>query len=304
MKFRRKPESQPNPTLRSAMRRSQSGPTVRTRGSMPNRIADGYHTLMRASWGQVGVLFVLAFLLFNLVFAGLFWLEPAGLSVPHDHGEMPRYWRDFFFSVHTVATIGYGNVFPVSIYANVVVVVEITLGIALFALTTGIAFARFSRPTARILFSQVMVVRDYDGVPTLMFRAANQRHNLIFEAEVRVSLLADEDVAGTRMRRFRDLKLVRHSNPVFLLTWTVMHPIDQDSPLRDWIDNPDASGNAEIIAVLSGTDEASGQTIHGRWAYGAADIRWNAQFDDIIGLGEDGVRTIDYTRFHDTVAPR
>ena len=304
MKFRRKPESQANPSLRSAMQRTQSGPNVRTRGSMPNRIADGYHTLMRTSPARVWLLFSAGFIVFNLIFAGLFWLDPNGLSMPHEHTGMPRYWRDFFFSVHTVATIGYGNVFPVSTYANIVVVVEITLGIALFALTTGIAFARFSRPTARILFSRVMVVRDYGGVPTLMFRAANQRHNLIFEAAVRVSILADEDVAGTRMRRFRDLKLVRHSNPVFLLTWTVMHAIDQDSPLRGWLDNPDAAGNAEIIAVLSGTDDASGQTIHGRWAYSAADIRWDAQFEDIIGLGDDGVRTIDYTRFHDTVAPR
>ena len=283
--------------VNAAMKRA--GPLrIRPLGMRNAFWTDLYHELMRLTWPRLGALFAACFLTFNLIFAGLYWLDPGGLSVPHDVLAVPMFWRDFFFSVHTVATIGYGNVYPVSVYANSVVVAEITLGILFFALTTGIVFARFSRPSGRILFSEIMIVRDVDGVPTLMLRAANQRHNLIYSAEVRVSLLEDAMVGDTRMRRFNDLKLVRSANPVFALTWTVMHQIDEESPLRTWLDDRTAVGNSEIIVVLSGFDEESGQTVHGRWAYDHDDIRWNARFADIISLDDEGVRTIDYTRFH------
>ena len=271
---------------------------VRPLGIKPRVWEDLYHRLMQLSWPRLGLLSTAGFLLFNLIFAALYWLDPKGLAMPNDGAQVPLFWRDFFFSVHTVATIGYGNVYPVSPYANWLVVVEITLGIISFALVTGLAFARFSRPTSRILFSEVMVVREVEGVPTLMLRAANQRHNLIYSAQAQLSLIADSEVAGVRMRRFTDLQLERGSNPVFALSWTIMHPIDDASPLRPWIDDPAKAGDGEIVVVLSGFDESSGQTIHGRWAYGSEHIRWNARFADIIGIGDDGVRTIDYGRFH------
>lgn len=282
----------------TAMKRA--GPLrIRPLGMRNALWTDLYHELMRLTWPRLGLLFVVSFLGFNLLFAALYRIDPTGLAVPHDAAPVPLFWRDFFFSVHTVATIGYGNVYPVSAYANWVVVIEITLGILFFALTTGIVFARFSRPSGRILFSENLVVRDVDGVPTLMLRAANQRHNLIYSAEVRLSLLEDAMVGDTRMRRFRDLELERNSNPVFVLSWTVMHAIDDDSPLRAWLDDHAAVGNSEIIVVLSGFDEESGQIVHGRWAYACEDIRWGARFEDIISLDESGVRTIDYTRFHE-----
>ena len=283
--------------VNAAMR--QAGPLrIRPLGMRNAFWTDLYHELLRLSWPRLGVLFAACFLTFNLVFAALYRLDPGGLAVPHDAAPVPLFWRDFFFSVHTVATIGYGNVYPISAYSNWVVVLEITLGILFFALTTGIVFARFSRPSGRILFSEIMVVREIEGVPTLMLRAANQRHNLIYSANVQASLLEDAMLGDTRMRRFSDLKLVRDSNPVFALTWTIMHQINAESPLRAWLDDRAAIGNAEIIVVLSGFDEESGQTVHGRWAYDGDDIRWNARFNDIITLDDDGVRTIDYTRFH------
>jgi len=144
------------------------------------------------------------------------------------------------------------------------------------------------------------VVQPIDGVPTLMFRAANLRHNLIFEAHATVSVLLDAEVEGTVMRRFRDLTLVRGANPVFALTWMIMHPIDESSPLADWSPDNERTTHSEIIVVLSGTDERTGQTIHARWAYAPTDVRWNARFVDILGQAADGVRTIDYRHFHKT----
>ena len=266
---------------------------------LPRRISlDFYHRLMRLSLGQLGGLFVVSFIAMNLGFAAIYRLDPQGLMMPPQTDGIALYWRDFFFSVHTVATIGYGNVYPVSAYANVMVVIEITLGIMFFALATGMAFARFSRPTARLLFSKVMVVHEVDGVPTLMLRAANQRHNMLYAASAQLAVLVDSEVGGTRMRRFFDLRLVRSSNPTFALTWMIMHPVDADSPLRAWLDSDEARLGGEIVATLSGTDEVSGQMVHGRWAYGAEDIHWDARFEDIVGTDGDGARTIDYSRFH------
>jgi inward rectifier potassium channel len=271
---------------------------VRPIGLKPRIIADLYHELLRASWPQLAGLFAVSFLAFNLAFAALYSLDPNALGSIRELEDIPPFWRAFFFSVHTVATIGYGDVYPLSIYANWLVVAEITLGILFFALTTGIAFARFSRPTARILFSNVAVITPVDGVPTLMFRAANQRHNLIFGAAATVSVLMDEYFAGTTMRRFRELKLIRDMNPVFALTWTIMHPITADSPLSALLGDGKPDDSTEIVIILSGVDERSGQTIYARWAHGLTDIRRNARFADILGVTPDGIRTIDYRRFH------
>ncbi len=288
----------PNPSSLAPMMRDQGDIKVRPLGMRGVWGEDLYHRLMQLTWPRLGLLFAAGFLAFNLLFGVLYRLDPAGLSEPHEPSALPLLARDFFFSVHTVATIGYGNTYPVSAYANVLVVAEITVGILIFALTTGIAFARFSRPTARILFSEIAVVREVGGTPTLMLRAANQRHNLIYSAQVEVSLLIDDMFDGKPMRRFVDLELLRHRNPVFALTWTIMHPIDANSPLHGWIEHQSQMGNAEIIVVLSGTDASSGQTIYGRWAYRAENVRWGMRFADILGIDEQGVRTIDYERFH------
>ena len=261
--------------------------------------SDAYHRLMQLRWRWLITLFALVFLVFNLFFAWLYWLDPGGLVVAHEvDAAVSPFWRDFFFSVDTVATIGYGNIYPVSIYCQIIGVIEITLGIIYFALATGIAFARFSRPTARILFSDVLAVRTIDGVPMLMLRAANQRHNLIYAAQVRVSLIRDDMFGGVSMRRFHDLPLIRDNNPVFALTWTVLHRIDDDSPLQILIGDPEAGRDMDIVVVLSGVDEISGQPIHARWAYTPRDIQWDSRFADILGLDDKGIRTIDYSRFH------
>jgi len=270
---------------------------------LPRRFgADMFHRLMGLSWPRLVGWFVAGFLGFNLVFALLYRLDQPGLVVTRDMAGISPFWRDYFFSVHMVATIGYGNVYPASMYDNLVVVAEITLGIAYFALATGIAFARFSRPTARIVFSHSLVLREMDGVPALMLRAANQRHNMIYAAEAQMCLLVDGEVGGIWLRRFVDMKLVRSANPTFALTWMLIHPIDADSPLREWVEDAAALGELEIIVLLSGVDEVSGQVMHARWAYSGADVRRGGRFADILGVDADGTRIVDYTRFHEIIA--
>jgi inward rectifier potassium channel len=290
-----------SPQLADAMRAARSL-RIRPIGAERWHPADIYHQLLRMSWRALTATFVASFIGFNLFFAFVYSRDPTGIHWGQHPVKGALLLRDFFFSVQTVATIGYGNMYPVSVYANVVVVFEITLGILFFALVTGIVFARFSRPTARVMFSNVAVVADVEGTPTLMFRAANLRHNLVFEARATVSVLMDEIVGGTEMRRFKDLELVRDANPVFTLTWMIMHPIDEHSPLASWVPGQEAPHNSEIIVVLSGVDDRTGQTIHGRWAYASMDIRWHAKFVDIVGTLPDGTRTIDYRRFNEVSA--
>lgn len=297
--------TEPSRSTRPAMTRvlqSQSGEMpVRAKGMPRWKLADSYHQLLRTTWTRLIGLLIAIFIAANLLFAALYTLDAEGITTGQGPAVSSLYIKMFYFSVDTMATIGYGNMYPVSNFANALVVIEVIFGILYTAFATGIAFARFSRPTARILFSKVAVVQA-DGIeaPMLMFRAANQRHNLIFEAEVRVSVLLDEVVLGTTYRRFQDLKLERASNPLFTLSWTIMHRIDEDSPLQFWLTNRCVPGEVDVVVVVSGVDAHSGQLIHGRWAYSAHDIRWGHRLIDIVERGPNGERTIDYGRFHDT----
>jgi inward rectifier potassium channel len=204
--------------------------------------------------------------------------------------------------VQTVATIGYGVMHPQSLYGNLVMTLETSFGLIGFAVLTGLIFARFSRPTSRILFSDVAVITRHNGVPTLMFRCANQRLNQILEASVGVTMLRDEvSSEGRRIRRFHDLKLLRQRTPVFALTWTVMHPIDADSPIHGMTQRAMEDEEVEIVVVLTGVDETFAQPIQARHSFLAAEILWHHNFVDILTLLEDGRAAIDYGRFHDVV---
>jgi len=298
----RRPRARPETLPRFAIpMRTERALRVRAIGERRWHPSDLYHQLLGISWTMVTLLFVVVFLGFNLIFALLYSFDPTGIYWGEQPVNASLLARTFFFSVQTLATIGYGGMYPISVYTNVLVVVEITIGILLFAIVTGIAFARFSRPTALVRFSNVAVIHDVDGVPTLMFRAANLRHNLVFQAQAAVSVLSDQNIGGTVMRRFQDLKLVRDANPVFALTWMIMHPIDEHSPIAHWRPGEEPAANFEIIIVLSGVDDGTGQTIHGRWSYAPSDIRWNSRFVDILGRAPDGTRTIDYRCFNDVV---
>jgi inward rectifier potassium channel len=273
-------------------------PTIRRINYNAVRSLDIYHRVLTIGWLGFFAIVAVCYVAFNLVFAGLYLLQPGAIA-----NARPGSFADaFFFSVQTMATIGYGQLAPQTLYANLLVAVEVLLGMSGLALATGVIFARFSRPRARVLFSQVAVVTPYDGVPTLMFRAANQRRDQILEAEVTVSLLRDETAReGGTMRRFQDLTLSRNRTPMFGLTWTVMHPIDKTSPLHGVSPQSLAAAHAEIVIVLTGLDAGYAQTIHARHSYVADEILWNRKFVDVLSQLEDGTRVIDYRRFHDVV---
>jgi inward rectifier potassium channel len=296
------PTSQPPLPTGLAMRRIQgSGGRVGvvTIGLPRRFLTDAYVRLMGMKWSHLILLFVVGFIGFNLVFAGLYSLEPGSLGDSSRDGGPASPLDAFFFSVQTVATIGYGVLYPRNLYANVLVTIEIMGGVIGFAMGNGLMFARFSRPTARIMFSNIAVVAPHNGVPTLMFRTANQRHNLILEAHVRVVLTRTEtSTEGRAMRRFRDLAVERRDNLTFVLSWTVMHPIDASSPLHGMSPRDIAASDLSIVVVMNGTDESFAQPVYARHVYAARDIVWGRHFADIIGVTDDGRPTIDYGKFH------
>jgi inward rectifier potassium channel len=188
---------------------------------------------------------------------------------------------------------------PQSLATHAVSSVEIFLGIMSVALTTGAMFARFSRPRARFLFARTGIVRPIEGRPTLMFRAANARQNIIMEADARLRLMRDHVTPeGYRIRRIEDLPLVRSQHPVFLLGWNLMHVIDGASPLVGEDAQTLAAARAVFLLSLSGTDETTGQVLMARTEYGSGDVHWNHAYRDVLRTDAKGVEHLDYEHFH------
>jgi inward rectifier potassium channel len=213
-----------------------------------------------------------------------------------------NYVDDFFFSVETMSTVGYGQLWPQSLAAHLVMALESFVGLLNVAIVTGLLFARFSRPTARVMFSDRAVVTALNGVPTLMLRAANRRRNRIVEAEVSITLVRDTTtLEGTSLRSFETLNTVRGRSPIFALTWQIMHQIDQTSPLFSESLETLMQRRAEIVVVLKGLDETFAQTIHARGSYTPDEIVWGSRLADIFTRDAAGRVVIDYTHFHDIV---
>jgi inward rectifier potassium channel len=259
---------------------------------------DPYHLLLIVRWPIFLLLIALAYIGINGLFAAAYLLGGDNIA-----NARPGSFSDaFFFSVQTFASIGYGAMTPKTFYANVLVSFEAWVELLSLAVITGLAFARFSKPTARVLFSEVAVIAPHQGVPTLMFRAANERRNQVLEAQMLVYVMMDEVSAeGNRMRRFYDLNMTRSRTPSFVLTWTAMHPIDEQSPLYGLSQESLLQAQATFSVSLSGIDETVNQTIYARYTYTAQDIRENYRFVDIFSDTPEGHREIDYSKFHDVV---
>lgn len=261
---------------------------------------DWYFFFMAGPWSRLIVSLVFMYLATNVCFAGLYLLEPGSINNAHSKSFADA----FFFSVQTFSTIGFGVLTPGTTYGNMVVTAEAAVGLLGAALATGLMFAKATRARSGALFSQVAVVTQHEGTPTLIFRVGNARGNDVVDATITVTSLRDEISAeGNHLRRQRDLKLLRSRSPFFIMTWVVMHPIDDESPLRDvdW-DNP--QNLLAIVATLTGHDGTYGQTTYARQVYTPDKIRHHHRFIDVISQLPDGRLMIDYTRFHDTVPDR
>jgi inward rectifier potassium channel len=256
---------------------------------------DAYHFLRTASWQRIIGLFAAFFLLSNVVFALVLWLGDANVS--NAKGFIDYFW----FSVQSMATIGYGYLTPMDHFANAIVTVEAFFSILLTALITGIVFARFSTPSARVIFSKVALISDHDGRRVLQFRMANERATAIVEATVRVYMIRDDVLAnGETFRRVYDLPVRRATTPVFALSFVVMHLIDEASPLYKRSRVELRETNVNIVVTFTGIDDRLASTVHSRYLWTWNDLVFDERFVDLLKTDEQGKRYMDLAPIHDT----
>ena len=258
---------------------------------------DTYHFILTLTWpGFAGLVFGI-YLLINVVFAALYMLDA------HAVAEMPpgSFLHAFFFSVETLATVGYGHMYPDSVYGHIISMVEIMVGMFGLAVITGVIFVRFSRPTARIQFSKVAVIAPFEGVPNLMIRVANLRHHAMVEPDFRMILLRSIITAeGEDVRRFRSLKLDFDHLIVFPAVLTVRHRIDDESPLFGMTPEDFQQQDIRILASIVGVETVIVAPVQGFTDYNYDQIEWNRRFVEIYGQNEEGEWTVDYGRIDET----
>ena len=274
------------------------GREIVTEGLHLNFWADISHRCMTASWPAFIGGAALVFIAFNAVFASFYWIGDHPISnVPGG-----AYIDYLYFSIETLSTAGYGDMHPDTHYGHFIATVELFTGIFSMSLMTGLIFARFSRPNARLLFAENPVISNHEGVPTLMIRLANERHNIISNATVRLWLFKTAvSLEGVTFRRFYDLPLLRNENPALALSWTLYHVLDENSPLYGLGADDLEALSVTLIVVVSGYDVVAAQTVHARKSYDYPDIRFGHRYADILGTSEDGRLKIDYGKFHETL---
>ncbi len=258
---------------------------------------DFYYNAMTASWPRFFGVLAAAFVLLNALFALVYALGDAPIA-----NARPGNLSDlFFFSVETTSTVGYGDMHPQTMYGHIVATAENFTGLMLLAVMTGLVFSRFSRPRAHVIFARNPVIDLHDGVRTLTFRLANARNSFISEATAKLWMIGPAETAeGRRFIGFQPMRLLRNENPTFALSWTLFHPIVDDSPIYGLSEDELLASEINFVVSIRGLDETSAQMLFARETFAAADVRPGHEFVDIFSLDEAGVRHVDYSRVHDT----
>ena len=260
-------------------------------------LRDSYHLILTLTWPRFAALVLAVYILINLIFAGLYSLGGRCIA------ELPpgSFSEAFFFSVETLATVGYGHMYPDTFYGHWVTTVEIVVGMFGMAAITGLIFVRFSRPTARILFSKCAVISPFNAVPTLMLRVANQRHIAMAEAEFRVMFSRDEPTReDPSVRRFYPLRLQFDRMIAFPVVLTLRHVIDENSPLYGLTPEDLKMCDTRLMASIICIDTVIPAPVQSAADYSYDDILWNRRFVEIYTETADGRLTVDYGRINDT----
>lgn len=272
---------------------------IETIGVPRSFITDLYHVSMTTSWPRFLGSVSLAIVLINIVFALVMATDLKGIA------NLPpnQPWWAFYFSMETLATVGYGDMHPGDEFIHAVASVEMIVGLIISAVVTGLIFARFARPRARFLFTSKLAVSRHEGEMVLMARVANQRHNAISDARARLwCLLSVVTAEGVPMRKVVDLPLRRDENPAFMLSWTLFHVIDAESPLHGLSAAEIEDSDMLFTLAISGLDDTVMQHVHARKSWRGPDIAFGQRFADIISNADDGHLVLDYRKFDELVA--
>jgi inward rectifier potassium channel len=271
---------------------------VRRNNLSPFHPYNAYHTLLSLHVPRLLALMSLGYLVTNTVFAILYWLCGPGALAGASEAPLARFEDCLFFSVQTVATIGYGRLVPVTRAANVLVAFEALVGLLGFAILSGLLFARFTRPTAKISFSRNALIAPYEGGWALMFRLVNLRNHDLTDVRAVVSFARWVDADGVRSREFNQLPLERDAIIFMPLHWVIVHPITDASPMRGMTEELLAASDPEFVCLITADDETFAQTVHSKTSYDKTDIVWGARFRDMYVTDTDHV-AIDLGRLHD-----
>jgi inward rectifier potassium channel len=296
-----------NAPLDSAGRRTPRRPRPQVRDIAGRRIiaeglernfwSDLYFNAMTISWPRFVATLAAAFVALNFAFAIIYDLGAAPIANARE-GNLADL---FFFSVETTSTVGYGDMHPQTIYGHIVATAENFTGLLLLAVMTGLVFARFSRPRARIIFAKYPVVTKHNGVTTLIFRLANARSNFISEATAKLWMVsATITQEGKRFVGFEQMRLIKSENPTFALSWTLFHTIDDHSPLFGMDEQTLAASEVNFVVSIAGFDQTSGQIVRARDVFAAQEVRWGHEYVDVIWVDDQGLRHIDYAKIDAT----
>jgi inward rectifier potassium channel len=268
--------------------------------SLQDRLSP-YQTLLTMSWPAFLTLFLGCYLAINGIFGAIYYfLGPTALSAPTLAPLGGRFMLAFFFSVETFSTIGYGNILPNGLLSNIVVSLEAVVGILSVALATGLIFARFSRPILHVRFSDHAIIAPYRNQTALMFRLGNERRSELVNLIATVTFARFQHCEGERMRSFDTLALERPGVLFFPLTWTIVHPIDEQSPLWGVTQEDLNTSQAEFLILLTATEETFSQVVHTRSSYTADEVRWGAKFGSVyVPPKRDGRVRVDLRQIDD-----
>jgi inward rectifier potassium channel len=253
-------------------------------------VRDPYHLAVTLTWPGYLLALLTLYLSVNLIFAVLFWLVPGAVA-----NARPRNFADaLFFSVETIGTVGYGEMYPATLYAHVIASVEIVCGVAFTAILTGLTFVRFSRPRAKLVFAANPVVAMRNAKRTLMLQVANGRPGVLTDATAKLNVLLSEIAAdGKLLRRAQELRLERAHIPLFPLSWTLMHVLDENSPLYGYDPPQVLKAEARIFVTLEARDLTLATFVHEIRSYAPEDIRFGVRYRDPIAIGHDGLPVLD-----------
>jgi inward rectifier potassium channel len=256
-------------------------------------LRDPYHFAVTLTWPQFLAVLLGLYLFVNVVFATLFWLVPGSVA----NARQDSFADFFFFSIETLATVGYGAMYPATLYGHVVAAIEVVCGLAFTAILTGLTFVRFSKPRAKLIFAANPVVATHNGKPTLMVRIGNGRASVLVDASAMLSVLLFETSAeGRQIRRAQQLRLERAHLPIFPLSWTLMHVLDEQSPLHGYDAARAIEAGAVIFAMLEARDPTIETMVHGIHNYAPEEIRFGMRYQDAVTIAADGAPVADLTR--------
>ncbi len=248
-------------------------------------------------WGKFMLLILIVYLLINVGFALLYvWIGIEHLTGANGKTPVNQFFDAFFFSAQTISTVGYGHISPNGMRTSFLAAFESMLGLLAFALATGLLYGRFSRPTAKIIYSQNMVIAPYQDGKALMFRLANLRSSQLIEIEVQVLFSTNIIENGKIMRKFFPLELERNKISLLTLSWTVVHPITEGSPLYNLKAEDLNEGDAEFVIMLKAFDDTFSQNVHSRTSYANEEIIWDARFEPVISSDINGIATLDFAK--------